>query len=166
MTKLDAYGDKRLIRFGGFLRASGLDELPQLLNVLAGQMSIVGPRPCTLNEYQGYLPWQKERFQALPGLTGLWQVRGKNRTTFNEMIRLDIEYARRQSLALDILIMIRTFPVLLHQIVELIANKFGRSHSRGNSQKDRASREKGSHNRTSETARVPLIQVAETEKQH
>jgi exopolysaccharide production protein ExoY len=130
MIKLDAYGDTRLIRFGGFLRASGLDELPQLLNVLMGQMSLVGPRPCTPNEYKDYLPWQKERFKAIPGLTGLWQVSGKNRTTFNQMIQLDIKYAHRQSLGLDLLIVLRTLPVLIRQIIELVKNKLCRSSSK------------------------------------
>ena len=94
MTKLDAHGDPRVIPFGRLLRASGLDELPQLINVLRGEMSFVGPRPCLPSEYNRYLPWQRERFRTLPGLTGLWQVSGKNRTTFNEMIDFDIQYIR------------------------------------------------------------------------
>jgi exopolysaccharide production protein ExoY len=119
MTKLDSYGDPRLIRGGAFLRSTGLDELPQLLNVLWGDMSLVGPRPCTPNEYEDYLPWQKHRFATLPGLTGLWQVSGKNKTTFNEMIQLDIQYIQRRSLRLDVLIMVQTFPVLLLQAQEM-----------------------------------------------
>jgi exopolysaccharide production protein ExoY len=91
MTKLDAHGDARLIPFGRRFRAAGLDELPQLINVLRGEMSLVGPRPCLPSEFNRYLPWQRERFLALPGLTGLWQVSGKNRTTFNEMVDLDIQ---------------------------------------------------------------------------
>src|SRR5262249_16481691 len=97
MTKMDVKGDSRLIPFGAVLRASGLDELPQLINVLRGEMSLVGPRPCIPYEYEEYLPWQKERFETLPGLTGLWQVSGKNRTTFNEMISLDIAYVRNKT---------------------------------------------------------------------
>lgn len=116
MTKLDAKGDPRLIPFGAFIRASGLDELPQLLNVFLGQMSLVGPRPCTPCEYELHEPWQKERFHATPGLTGLWQVSGKNATTFLEMIRLDIAYVRRQSVFLDLRIIARTFGVLAAQI--------------------------------------------------
>src|SRR5258706_3239864 len=73
MTKMDSMGDPRLIPLGSILRASGLDELPQLLNVVRGEMSIVGPRPCTPFEYANYHSWQKERFNTLPGLTGLWQ---------------------------------------------------------------------------------------------
>ena len=91
MTKMDSKGDPRIIPFGWLLRSSGLDELPQLINVLRGEMSLVGPRPCLPYEYDRYLPWQRERFAAVPGLTGLWQVSGKNRTTFVEMIQLDIK---------------------------------------------------------------------------
>ncbi len=100
MIKMDAKGDKRIIPFGKLLRSSGLDELPQLVNVLKGEMSLVGPRPCLPYEAAKYLPWQMERFNALPGLTGLWQVSGKNRTTFTKMIQLDIRIcADQKSLA-------------------------------------------------------------------
>src|SRR5687767_8662741 len=118
MTKLDSKGDPRVIKFGAILRSSGLDELPQLINVFRGEMSLVGPRPCTQPEYEQFQPWHKQRFRALPGLTGLWQVSGKNKTTFNEMINLDIRYASDWSLWLDIKIMFMTFPVLLGQIKE------------------------------------------------
>lgn len=118
MTKMDIKGDPRLIPMGWLLRSTGLDELPQLINVLLGDMSIVGPRPCTRYEYDQYLPWHKRRFTTLPGLTGLWQVSGKNRTTFSEMIHLDVYYAENKSLALDIRIMLRTFPALLDQVKE------------------------------------------------
>src|SRR5207244_9600004 len=97
MTKMDFLGDPRLIPFGALLRATGLDELPQLINILRGEMSLVGPRPCLPYEYDLYLPWQKQRFDTLPGLTGLWQVSGKNRTTVTEMIHLDMLYARNNS---------------------------------------------------------------------
>jgi len=117
MTKMDGK-DPRVIAFGEVLRASGLDELPQLLNVFWGQMSIVGPRPCVPYEYEQYQPEQKERFNTLPGLTGLWQVSGKNKTTFSEMIALDIRYARSKSLALDLKIMAKTFPALFTQVNE------------------------------------------------
>ncbi len=89
---------------------------PQIINVLRGEMSLVGPRPCLPYEYEGYLPWQRRRFSATPGLTGLWQVSGKNRTTFDEMIRLDIQYAEGRSFWLDVKIVFRTFPALLQQI--------------------------------------------------
>ena len=90
MTKLDAHGDPRLVPFGRILRASGLDELPQIFNVLRGEMSLVGPRPCLPNEFQRYNASQQQRLNAPPGLTGYWQVNGKNKTTFSEMIALDI----------------------------------------------------------------------------
>jgi lipopolysaccharide/colanic/teichoic acid biosynthesis glycosyltransferase len=116
MEKMDAQGDPRVIPFGLLLRASGLDELPQLINVLRGEMSLVGPRPCVPYEYENYLPWQRERFDATPGLTGLWQVSGKNRTTFLEMINLDIKYVRNQSLWFDLGIIFRTIPALVVQV--------------------------------------------------
>jgi exopolysaccharide production protein ExoY len=119
MVKLDQQGDTRLIPLGRLLRASGLDELPQLINVLRGDMSLVGPRPCIPYEYEKYLPWQRERCNALPGLTGLWQVSGKNRTTFAEMIRLDIHYTRNLSMWLDIKIIIKTIPAVVMQIQDL-----------------------------------------------
>lgn len=118
MVKMDSHGDPRVIKFGHILRSSGLDELPQLINVLRGEMSLVGPRPCTQYEYEQFQPWHKQRFRALPGLTGLWQVSGKNRTTFNAMINLDIRYANNWSIWLDLKIMLMTFPVLLSQVKE------------------------------------------------
>lgn len=123
MTKLDARGDARLIPGGALLRATGLDELPQLLNVLRGEMSLVGPRPCTRYEYDQYLPWHTQRLNALPGLTGLWQVNGKNRTTFEQMMHLDIYYAENQSLWMDLSIIVKTFPVLAAQLAEAIARR-------------------------------------------
>lgn len=123
MVKMDERGDPRVILFGPLLRMSGLDELPQILNVLRGEMSLVGPRPCLAYEYDRYLPWQKARFNALPGLTGLWQVSGKNRTTFAEMIRLDIAYARDSSFWLDLKIILKTIPALIGQMREARKNQ-------------------------------------------
>ena len=108
MVKLDRLGDKRLIPGACFLRSTGLDELPQLFNVLRGEMSLVGPRPCIPREHGFFTSAQRERFQVLPGLTGLWQVSGKNRTTFREMAAFDVAYARRSSLALDLSVILRT----------------------------------------------------------
>ena len=118
MMKMDSRGDPRIIPFGLFLRASGLDELPQLINVLRVEMSLVGPRPCLPYEYDKYLPWQKERFGTVPGLTGLWQVSGKNKTTFVEMIQLDIKYAKNKSLWWDLKIILMTIPALIIQMLE------------------------------------------------
>ena len=80
------------------LRALGLDELPQIFNVVRGEMSLVGPRPCTPHEFEHYRPAQKERVNAPPGLTGYWQVNGKNKTSFNQMISMDIYYANHMSI--------------------------------------------------------------------
>jgi exopolysaccharide production protein ExoY len=116
MVKLDCKGDTRLIPGGWLLRAVGMDELPQILNVLAGDMSVVGPRPCIPYEYEQYTPWQKQRFDSTPGLTGLWQVSGKNRTTFDEMIRLDHEYHDKLSFWFDAKIILKTIPALVLQV--------------------------------------------------
>ena len=118
MMKMDSKGDPRIIPFGLLLRASGLDELPQLINVLRGEMSLVGPRPCLPYEYERYLPWQKERFGTVPGLTGLWQVSGKNKTTFVEMIQLDIRYAKNKTLWWDLKIILMTIPALVIQMLD------------------------------------------------
>ena len=118
MTKLDASGDSRLIPGGRLIRATGLDELPQILNVLRGDMSLVGPRPCTPHEFQHYQPWQQERVNVPPGLTGYWQVNGKNKTTFSEMIAMDLEYAKQLSPWMDLLIIVRTIPALAVQVLE------------------------------------------------
>lgn len=118
MTKLDAYGDRRLAPFGRILRASGLDELPQIFNVLRGEMSLVGPRPCTPNEFAHYEPWQRNRVNGLPGLTGYWQINGKNKTTFNEMIMMDLFYLKNLSLLLDLKIMFKTCSVVAEQVIE------------------------------------------------
>jgi len=118
MTKLDEGTDSRLTRGGRFLRASGLDELPQIFNVLRGEMSLVGPRPCLPHEFKGYKVWQQRRVSAPPGLTGYWQVNGKNKTTFNEMITMDLSYADNMSLWLDLTIILKTIPALVGQMLE------------------------------------------------
>jgi lipopolysaccharide/colanic/teichoic acid biosynthesis glycosyltransferase len=117
MTKLDLQGDRRLIPGGAWLRATGLDELPQLVNIWRGEMSLVGPRPCLPYEFEEHSASQKHRYDALPGLTGLWQVSGKNSTTFTEMVELDIWYAGHRSLWLDLKIIARTPFALLEQVV-------------------------------------------------
>jgi lipopolysaccharide/colanic/teichoic acid biosynthesis glycosyltransferase len=120
MIKLDA-SDPRVVPFGRFLRATGLDELPQIFNVIRGEMSLVGPRPCTAVEFQCYRPEQRDRVDAFPGITGLWQVNGKNKTTFNEMIAMDIHYARNMSLWLDLWIIAKTLPAIASQCLQTLA---------------------------------------------
>jgi lipopolysaccharide/colanic/teichoic acid biosynthesis glycosyltransferase len=101
--------DPRITPIGHFLRKTSLDELPQLWNVLVGQMSLVGPRPPLWYEVQQYKPWHRHRvLEAKPGITGLWQVTGRSRTTFDEMVRLDLRYARGRSLWADIKILLAT----------------------------------------------------------
>jgi len=117
--KLDCAGDKRLIPGGLWLRAAGVDELPQLFNVLRGDMSLVGPRPCTAYEFEWYSERHKQRCGAPPGLTGLWQISGKNKTTFEEMMDLDLRYVREKSLGLDLKIIALTIPAILKLIWEI-----------------------------------------------
>ena len=117
MEKLDMENDERIIPFGKFLRQSCLDELPQLINVLHGEMSLVGPRPCLAYEAQEYNLWHTKRFDIKPGMTGYWQVSGKNKTTFKEMIRLDIIYAMQMSFWLDCKILLKTVPTIIRQTI-------------------------------------------------
>jgi lipopolysaccharide/colanic/teichoic acid biosynthesis glycosyltransferase len=115
MIKLDKV-DPRITLVGRFLRMSCLDELPQLVNVLKGEMSLVGPRPCLPYEAENYQRWHFQRLDTLPGITGLWQVKGKNKVTFRKMIRLDILYSRQRSLGLDLSILLQTIPAVLREI--------------------------------------------------
>jgi lipopolysaccharide/colanic/teichoic acid biosynthesis glycosyltransferase len=105
--------DARVTRVGRFLRAWSLDELPQLVNVLRGEMALVGPRPVIPYEVERYPERYLRRFAVKPGLTGLWQVSGRNERTYEEMVRFDIEYAEGASLLLDLRILARTLPVVL-----------------------------------------------------
>jgi len=122
MTKLDCH-DARLIRGGRILRALGLDELPELFNVIRGEMSLVGPRPCTPQEFAHYQPAQKARVNAPPGLTGYWQVNGKNKTTFSEMVAMDIFYGSHMSIWMDLSIMLKTAPAIAAQVSESLKRK-------------------------------------------
>ncbi len=114
MAKLD--DDPHIIPAGKILRKTCLDEVPQLINVLRGEMSLVGPRPPLEYEVHEFLEWQHRRFDAVPGMTGLWQVSGKNRLSFSQMIRLDIQYSRRKTLLLDLIILLRTPLAIVGQI--------------------------------------------------
>lgn len=112
----DAYklvDDPRITRVGTYLRKFSLDEIPQFFNVIKGDMSLVGPRPEVSYTVQQFQPWHYERLNALPGITGLWQVYGRSRVTFDEMIKMDIEYTHKHSLWLDIKLMFLTIPAVL-----------------------------------------------------
>jgi lipopolysaccharide/colanic/teichoic acid biosynthesis glycosyltransferase len=123
MQKLDEGQDQRLLPFGRVLRKTCIDELPQLINVLLGDMSLVGPRPCLRYEANEFLPWHHQRFDSLPGMTGLWQVSGKNRTTFRQMMEFDIRYGRRHSLRQDLAILLMTPQAVLAQIADTLRNR-------------------------------------------
>lgn len=112
-AKFKLNGDKRITRVGRVIRRASIDELPQLLNVLKGEMSLVGPRPVPQYEVDEYLPWHYERLDALPGMTGFWQVYGRGRVEFDEMMRMDIEYVRAQSIWLDLKLLLLTIPAVL-----------------------------------------------------
>lgn len=108
--------DPRVTRIGALIRKTSIDELPQLINVLKGEMSLVGPRPVPLYEAENYLPWHNERLASLPGITGYWQVFGRGRVDFDEMIRMDVHYVRQQSMWLDIKLMILTIPAVVRGV--------------------------------------------------
>jgi len=105
--------DPRITRVGKILRRYSLDELPQLLNVLKGDMSLVGPRPALAYEVDLYEDWQRRRLDVLPGMTGLWQVSGRSRLSPADMLRLDVHYAETWSLFKDMLIILKTIPAIL-----------------------------------------------------
>jgi lipopolysaccharide/colanic/teichoic acid biosynthesis glycosyltransferase len=105
--------DPRCTRIGGFLRRFSLDELPQLINVLRGEMSLIGPRPNWPQEVEQYQEWHKKRLSVSPGMTGLWQVSGRSDLTFDEMVLLDIYYAENWSFGLDMSILLTTVPKVL-----------------------------------------------------
>jgi lipopolysaccharide/colanic/teichoic acid biosynthesis glycosyltransferase len=105
--------DPRMTRVGRFLRRSSLDELPQLIHVFRGQMTLVGPRPPEPDEVTQYEPWQLRRLSVRPGLTCLWQISGRSLIGFDEWMRLDLEYVDNRSFKLDLLILLRTLPAVI-----------------------------------------------------
>jgi len=105
--------DPRVTRVGGFLRRYSLDELPQLLNVLKGEMSLVGPRPLPQRDYERLEDWHRKRYLVLPGVTGLWQVSGRSELDFDELVRLDFLYLERWSVFLDLTILLKTIPAVI-----------------------------------------------------
>jgi len=123
MEKLDGT-DPRIYLGGKVIRKSCMDELPQLWNILKGDMSLVGPRPCIPYEAEEYLRWHTHRFDVVPGLTGLWQVSGKNKLTFKQMIRLDINYSNNLALWNDIRIIFATPVAILVMVTEAVFNKY------------------------------------------
>ena len=116
MVKLDNC-NSQIIPFFKFIRKTYLDELPQLINVLRGEMSLIGPRPPIPYEVAEYSRWHNGRFDIVPGMTGLWQISGKNRLSFKEMVRLDINYCRNLSFVSDLKILLKTPLVILSEFL-------------------------------------------------
>lgn len=139
MVKLDLLCDPRLLPGGCLVRAAGLDELPQLFNILRGEMSLVGPRPCLVEELRYFRSKQRVRFGVLPGLTGIWQVHGRNNATFEEMNAMDAFYIERMSPVLDFNLILRTPRTLLSQVRDALHHhhcapgKAGAAHTRTSS---------------------------------
>ena len=105
--------DPRLTPVGRFLRRFSLDELPQLVNVVRGEMSLVGPRPLPMRDFERLEEWHKKRYLVLPGITGLWQVSGRSELDFDDLVRLDFLYLERWSILLDLSILLKTIPAVL-----------------------------------------------------
>lgn len=105
--------DPRVTKFGRFIRKTSLDELPQLWNVLKGEMSLVGPRPSLQREVSQYTKYDEQRLLVKPGCTGLWQINGRSNIGFSEMVMLDLEYIEKRSIYIDFKIIYRTFFVIL-----------------------------------------------------
>ena len=125
MTKLDDV-DPRIIPGGKVMRTLGFDELPQIINVLRGEMTLVGPRPCIPYEADEYQRWHRNRFAVLPGITGLWQISGKNELTFRQMIQLDISYCENLTMRRDIAILLATPPAIVRMVWLALQRKRGK----------------------------------------
>lgn len=130
MEKLDKRGDSRIIPGGKIIRKMCIDESPQFINILKGEMSLVGPRPCIPYEAEEYLRWHKQRFDVVPGLTGLWQVSGKNKLTFKQMIRLDITYIENMSFWNDIQILFLTIPAIIEMVFEAVVRRLSKNQNK------------------------------------
>ena len=104
--------DPRVTRVGALLRRFSIDELPQVLNVLRGEMSLVGPRPLPVRDFRRLEPWHKKRYLVLPGMTGLWQISGRSSLSFDDLVRLDFYYLENWSIWLDIAILLKTVPAV------------------------------------------------------
>jgi lipopolysaccharide/colanic/teichoic acid biosynthesis glycosyltransferase len=105
--------DPRVTKVGSFLRRFSIDEVPQVLNVLRGEMSLVGPRPLPIRDYNLLEPWHRKRYLVLPGMTGLWQIAGRSDLSFDDLVRLDFYYLENWSIWLDISILLRTVPAVI-----------------------------------------------------
>lgn len=105
--------DPRITKIGKFIRKTSIDELPQLVNVLRGQMSLVGPRPPLVTEVKQYSEYDKQRLLVIPGCTGLWQVSGRNDVGFSEMVELDLEYIEKSNLLFDFFLVIKTLKIMI-----------------------------------------------------
>jgi len=108
-----ARSDPRVTNVGKFLRRSSLDEIPQIFNVVKGEMSVVGPRPPLPSEVEHYQPWHRRRLEVTPGITCLWQISGRSHLSFNEWMRLDMEYMKHRSFKTDLLILLKTIPAVI-----------------------------------------------------
>jgi lipopolysaccharide/colanic/teichoic acid biosynthesis glycosyltransferase len=105
--------DPRVTNVGRFLRRSSLDEIPQIFNVVKGEMSIVGPRPPVPSEVERYHPWHRRRLEVRPGITCLWQISGRSHLSFDEWMRLDMEYLKHRNFRTDLLIFFKTIPAVI-----------------------------------------------------
>jgi lipopolysaccharide/colanic/teichoic acid biosynthesis glycosyltransferase len=105
--------DPRVTRVGALLRRLSLDEVPQVLNVIRGEMSLVGPRPLPVRDYDRLEAWHRKRYLVLPGITGLWQISGRSELTFDDLVRLDFYYLENWSIWLDVTILLKTIPAVL-----------------------------------------------------